>query len=106
MTKLKIGIWGLGLMGGSLAKALRRRPVGLAEQELELEQLTVFNRTEQAVQLALAEGVADRGFVVNSAQDFSPAVIKALKSLDVLYLGLPITHLQAYSHAVCSARLV
>ncbi len=100
MTKLKIGIWGLGLMGGSLAKALRRRPEGLAEQELELEQLTVFNRTEQAVQLALAEGVADRGFVVNSAQDFSPAVILALKSLDVLYLGLPITHLQAYSHAI------
>lgn len=100
MTKLKIGIWGLGLIGGSLAKALRRRGDGLAEQELELEQLTVFNRTAEAVRLALAEGVADRGFVVDSAQDFSPAVIAALKDLDLLFLGLPITQLEDYCHSI------
>ena len=59
MRSLKIGIWGLGLIGGSLAKALRRRPEGLAAQGLSLAKLTVFNRSAEGVALALAEGVID-----------------------------------------------
>ncbi len=100
MRSLKIGIWGLGLIGGSLAKALRRRPEGLAAQGLSLAKLTVFNRSAEGVALALAEGVADEGFTVQSATDFSPELVEALKELDVIFLGLPIPLLGEFSQAI------
>ncbi len=90
MRAIKVGIWGLGLIGGSLAKALRRRPAGLAAEQLELKHLSVFNRSPEGVHLALAEGVADSGYTVSDTSQMSVELAAALKELDVIFLGLPI----------------
>lgn len=100
MKKLNIGIWGLGLIGGSLAKALRRRSEALAQEGLSLGRLTVINRSQVGVDLALAEGVADQGFVSQSETDISEALTEALAELDLLFLGLPVPQLGAYAHAI------
>ncbi|MCX7842230.1 MAG: prephenate dehydrogenase [Clostridia bacterium] len=50
---MKIGIIGLGLMGGSLAKALKLKA--------GIEDITAFNNTPQALSQAKAEGIISRG---------------------------------------------
>lgn len=73
MKKLKITFVGLGLIGGSLAKAFKER--GLTEE------IYAVNRSAAPLKLAMEEGVVDRGS--NEWQDY-------MQDSDIVFLCMPI----------------
>lgn len=75
MRKLKIGFIGLGLIGGSIAKAIKK---AFPEHEL-----IIYNRSESARTLSLSDGVAD--FVTDK-------VDKSFSECDYIFLCTPVEH--------------
>ena len=71
---MKIGFIGLGLIGGSIAKAIRQ-----AEPDYEL---VAYDIDEKAVALAVKEGIINRAL---------PAVNEAFGECDMVFLCAPVT---------------
>lgn len=73
LSGLKISIIGLGLIGGSLARALHSK--------LGIKDITGINRTSSAIEQALAEGTIARGF-----NDVNKNVFES----DVIFICTPV----------------
>ncbi len=72
LSSLKVGIYGLGLIGGSLGKALR----------VSLPEITLYgyDRRKKRVEMALTEGVIA-----------GPLSGKKVSEMDVIFLAIPVT---------------
>jgi len=77
---MRVGIIGLGLIGGSLAKALRAR--GCAKY------ITSFGRNEAALKLALADGVIDY---------YSLVVDESFADLDYVFICTPVSEIVSFA---------
>lgn len=73
MEDLKVSIIGLGLIGGSLARALHER--------LGIKDITAVNRSSEAIELALRDGSILRGF--NEINEF-------VYSSDIVFICTPV----------------
>lgn len=71
LKDLVYGIVGLGIMGGSLAKAIRRNVLDVAEKNGQSVEgrILVCNRSTACLSQALADGVADETFTSDKVQD-------------------------------------
>lgn len=91
---LNIAIIGLGLIGGSMARALRSRWERVAK-------LYAFDYDSQMLSAALREGVIDEGFqVTHPADGFSSAGATALACCDLVILCTPVDLIAPYAHEV------
>lgn len=75
MEQLTCGFIGLGLIGGSIAKAIR--------QFLPDTRIYTYDINEKALSLALEEGVCNRIF---------PAITEDFSECDILFLCAPVSH--------------
>jgi len=72
-------IIGLGLIGGSLAKAIKRAKKGI--------RITGFDIEEAAINQACFEGVIDSGYNLKDLKDYSsPNILSDIKKADVIFL--------------------
>ena len=78
LKNLNYGIVGLGIMGGSFAKAIRRKILCMSGAK---GKIFACNRSQSGIQQALAEGVIDEGFNTENVGEM-------LKKCDVLFICL------------------
>ncbi|MBQ9538108.1 MAG: prephenate dehydrogenase [Treponema sp.] len=69
LQNLTYGIVGLGIMGGSLAKAIRENILSMSGAE---GRVLACNRSTACLSQALAEGVVDRTFTSDAVRDMLP----------------------------------
>ena len=67
MQNKKISIIGLGLIGGSLAKALK--------EKLKITDITAINRSKDSIEVALKDGIIARGFCEINEYIFNSDII-------------------------------
>lgn len=93
LKDLVYGIVGLGIMGGSLAKAIRRNVLDVAEKNGQSVEgrILVCNRSTACLSQALSDGVADETFTSDRVQDM-------LKKCDFVFVCL-------YPHATLDFML-
>lgn len=77
-SKLKIGIIGLGLIGGSLARALRN---------LYVNKIVAVDQSATCIEQALAEGIIDNG---------DANLSEVIFSCDVIFICTPVSHTASY----------
>lgn len=80
MEDLKIGIVGLGLIGGSLAKALK--------EKAGIENIFAYNRSQNSIDEAVKEGVIKKG----STDD-----LKILSGCDIIFICSPVELVSDYT---------
>ena len=78
LKELNYGIVGLGIMGGSIAKAIRQN---ILSQNGATGKILVCNRSTACLSQALADGVADKSFT-------SDKVSQMIPECDILYICL------------------
>lgn len=78
LKELNYGIVGLGIMGGSIAKAIRQN---ILSQNGATGKILVCNRSTACLSQALADGVADKSFT-------SDRVYQMIPECDILYICL------------------
>lgn len=79
----KVGIIGLGLIGGSLAKALRSR--------CDVPKIVACNRSEDVLKQAFAEGVID---------DYTTQVNELFSGCDLIFICTPVDKIFDYAQAL------
>lgn len=77
--RLKVTIIGLGLIGGSLAKAMR--------EKLEMRDITAVDRDSSALGLALEQGVIGKGLVTPD---------ETVYGSDIIFICTPVGQIPAY----------
>ena len=93
---LTVGVIGLGLIGGSLAKALRFRWERVAR-------LFVFDTDEDMLREADKEGLVDGYFVLTPASfTFSAPAAAALAACDLVLICTPVACIAPYARAVAA----
>ncbi|NTV89586.1 MAG: prephenate dehydrogenase/arogenate dehydrogenase family protein, partial [Clostridiales bacterium] len=83
LSSLKISIIGLGLIGGSLARAFRTK-AGILD-------ITAVNRNPEAVSQALADGIIARGFAELDAQ-----AMEHVCASDIIFICTPVQRTMQY----------
>jgi prephenate dehydrogenase len=72
MDRSVFGFVGLGLMGGSLARAIRATSANTGGQWLKADRLLALDRNAEVLRTALEAGVVDEGFTVDRAGEMLP----------------------------------
>lgn len=89
---LTVSVIGLGLIGGSLARALRSRWE-------RVDKLYAFDTDETMLAQALREGVADMTFALSAqAPEFNLDESRALADSDLVVICTPVDLIPAYAH--------
>ncbi|MDO8686495.1 MAG: prephenate dehydrogenase [Clostridiales bacterium] len=95
ISDLKIVIAGLGLIGGSLARAFRSR--------LGISDISAINRSSAPIEQAIKEGMIDRGFTDDGNNpldnDFSNSSLTYISNADMIFICTPVAQTCKYISA-------